>query len=256
MPKEIYVPGKGTYLPLKSVAAQIISPDKQEDIFKLLKANKKVDKPNEDLLYVQFVLCHEGANANKDGFLIEELRENYSTIKFKDINEEHTKKIIGCIYDSELVENEAEARFTFAGGFKPHIVCSGVVYQYKFPEEAQTIRDKHEKGDLRFSMEVWFKKAQCSACDETFEHSSDYCEHLSDRFSSGSTTIRWLRDITYGGAGRVDHPADKDAVGLTVAVRLIDSMEAGWIADGIGESFLNLAGASSINWRFHLGPIS
>lgn len=241
MKREIYHPEKGTLLRLYSVASQIVSNGSIDSDVKqsLVKANK-IDANSEDLLYLQFILCHEGVNANKDEFLLSELRDNSSSIKLKDINVEHSDRIIGCIYDSNLIEDEAEASFTFAGGFKPHVVCSAVVYQFKFPEEAQEIRDRHASGTLRFSMETWFKKAECSVCSNKFESASNYCEHLKDRFSSSSEVSRKLRDITFCGAAVVKSPADKDAVGLSVAVHELDEWEAGWVADSIGESMPNL----------------
>lgn len=238
---EIYIPNKGFLKHSLSIATKILNPNEinKETKDKLVKANK-IDKPNDDLLYLELVLCHEGANANKDGFLIDELRENFETIKLKDLNIEHSDKIVGCIYDSVLIENEADATFTFAGGFKPHIVCSGVVYQFKFPDEAQEIRDRHEEGNLTFSMETWFKHVECSECNNTFKSQSTYCDHLSNRFSSGNNTIRWLKEITFGGVAVVKNPADKGAVSLTVAVRNLDDWDAGFIAEGIGESMENL----------------
>ena len=222
---------------LFSIASKII--DTPKDISERLVKAKKIENPNEDLLYLEFVLCHEGQNSNKDGFLLSELQANFETVKFKDLNVEHTDKIVGCIYDGELVEDEAKATYTFAGGFKPHIVCSAVVYQFKFPDVAQELIDKHGQGNLSFSMETWFKTAQCSECEEHFEEVSTYCAHLNNRFTQGQSVTRWLRGITFGGAGIVEHPADIDATSISVAVHPIHEFDVKMFVDLIGESLEN-----------------
>ena len=222
---------------LFSVASKII--DTPKDISEKLVKAKKIENPNEDLLYLEFVLCHEGQNDNKDGFLLSELQENFGTVKFKDLNVEHSDKIVGCIYDGELIEDEAKSSYTFSCGFKPHIVCSAVVYQFKFPDIAQELRDRHSAGDLSFSMETWFKKAQCSECSEQFESVSSYCTHLNNRFVQGNSVIRWLRGLTFGGAGIVKNPADKDATSISVAVHPIHEFDVKMFVDAIGESLDN-----------------
>ncbi len=200
---------------LLSIASKII--DTPKNITEKLVQADKIENPNEDLLYLEFVLCHEGANENRDGFLLSELQDNVNTVKFKDLNVEHSDRIVGCIYDGVLIEKEADASYAFQGGFRPHIVCSAVVYQFKFPEVAQDLRDKHGMGNLRFSMETWYTSAQCSECDESFEAGTDYCDHLNNRFTQGSAVTRWLRGITFGGAGIVENPADPDASSISVA---------------------------------------
>ena len=66
-------------------------------------------------------------------------------------------------------------------------------------------------------METWFKTAQCSECEEHFEDVSTYCAHLNGRFTQGQSVTRWLRGITFGGAGIVERPADIDATSISVA---------------------------------------
>lgn len=200
---------------LLSIASKII--DTPQNIPEQLVKADKIENPNEDLLYLEFVLCHEGANENFDGFLLSELQDNVDTVKYKDLNVEHSDKIVGCIYDGVLIENEADATYAFNGGFRPHIVCSAVVYQFKFPEVAQELRDRHGMGNLRFSMETWYTSAQCSKCEESFEAGTDYCDHLNNRFTQGDNVIRWLRGITFGGAGIVKNPADPDASSISLA---------------------------------------
>jgi len=192
---------------------QIIDP-KDVDQDKLAAAGRK---HNVDLLYIRFKLCHEGANANKDAFIRDELEENFDTALFKPINWEHNKhQIIGCIYDVQFI-NPIEDDNAQANEQRSHIVCDAVIYKYQFPVKAEIVKDRFSKGNLSFSMETWFNAAECSECGDKFESSQDYCEHLNNRSNASSTTNRILRGITFGAAGIVKNPADVDAIGLSVA---------------------------------------
>lgn len=220
---------------LFSTASTIIDLDENSPIRQdLVKANK-IQDVDEDLLYLKFVLCHEGINENKDGFLLEEMEKSFSTAVHKDINVEHSKKIIGVITAARLVKQPEDASFASlskADNFVPHIECEAVVYQYKFPEEAQAIRDRHAEGSLRFSMETWFKKVHCKKCNATFSEVFEYCEHISNRFSAASAEddARWLIGMIYAGAGVVEKPADKEAKGLTVA-RVLQDFDIDFMVD-------------------------
>jgi hypothetical protein len=217
---------------LFSTAASIIEPDVDSDSQireKLVKANK-LEKTDEDLLHVRFILCHEGANNNKDGFMLSELQENYETAVYKDINVEHTDKIVGVITASRFIDKPEDASFASmakAEDFKPHIECDAVIYKYKFPEVADEVVLRHSLGSLRFSMETWFNAAKCDKCDAEFVAAEDYCDHLANRFAEGSDETRWLVGITFGGAAVVENPADKDAKGLSVAQ--LSEFDLDWI---------------------------
>lgn len=168
------------------------------------------EKP-EDLMLVEFKLCHAGVNNNLDEFLQDEMSKSYETAKFKPINWEHSDKNIGVIYDSQFVEGSDDE--------KSYIKCSGYIWKYKFPEESAEMYSRYVKGSLTFSMETYFKKAECSACNELFEKSDDYCEHLMGRYVDRKTS-RKLHDINYGGAGVVKNPADEDATGDLIVASL------------------------------------
>ena len=214
---------------LKIDNIQFLSSD-EVDNDKLAKAGVK---RNKDLLYIRFVLCHEGINANNDEFLFEELEQNFDTALFKPVNWEHRKhEIIGCIYDSKFITEEDDT--SKAKDFKPHIVCDAVVYKYQFPVKAQVMQERYERGDLSFSMETWFESAQCSVCESSFEKQDKYCDHLKDRFSANSTVSRILKNMTFAGAGVVSKPADKDAVGLSVAAKTLRDETVEFIVQDIG----------------------
>ena len=228
---------------LFSTACTIVEVD--DAVRKELVKAKKIAEVDEDLLCLKFVLCHEGINNNKDGFILEEMQKSFETAIHKDLNVEHSKNIIGVITTARLIEKVEDASFakySKAEDFIPHIECDAVVYQYKFPEEAQDIRDRHAAGNLAFSMETWFKAVHCKKCDATFRDQSGQCEHITGRFSAASDEddARWLIDTTYAGAGVVKNPADKKAKSITVA-RHLEEWDFEWIIDQIGGDFDNLA---------------
>lgn len=209
---------------------KILKPEEIDDD-KLAKAGLK---RNKDLLYVRFKLCHEGANKNKDFFDKEELRENFDTALFKPINWEHNKQqILGCIYDAQFVDPSDDDQAD-ANNSKAFVLCDAVIYKYQFPVKAQIIKERFDQNRLKFSMETWFEKAQCSECDSSFESHSDYCDHLKNRTTASSTTNRILRGITFGAAGIVKRPADIDAVGLAVAREHLSEETIQFIVNDIG----------------------
>ena len=166
-------------------------------------------------------MCHTGANSNKDYFTDDELRASASTPEKKPINWEHSSKNIGVIYASQFIDvatlkEEERANFGIASEVTNFIVCKGVIWKYKFPTEAREIKARHDKGQLFFSMETWFKEAECSDCHATFTKEKFYCEHLASRKASGSKTNRILKDCNFGGGGVVRNPADKGATSLSL----------------------------------------
>lgn len=170
-----------------------------------------------DLMYIKLELCHANINRNKDQFLSEELRKSYGTIVDKPINWEHSSEVIGHIYNSEFVKYDKESAAD-VDIKTDKIVAEGVIYKYKFPKRAEEIAKRYEKNDLFFSMETYFEKAQCSACDKEFESEKNYCSHLLGRYNRGSEVTRKLLGNLFSGVGCVGNPAD-DARGLAIASR-------------------------------------
>lgn len=171
------------------------------------------DKTN-DLMFCRFKLCHEGGNENNDKFVLEEMKQAYATIKFKPIDWEHTDKNIGVIYDAQLIVPETSDASV---NELSYILCDSYVWKYKHPDEAKEIYRRYAEGTLRYSMEVYFKKAECSVCGGVFDKIEGYCDHLLTRLVD-KKAFRIFREMTFGGAGVVKKPADKDATGdLVVA---------------------------------------
>ena len=171
-----------------------------------------------DLMYIKFELMHANVNRNKDEFTTDELKTNYKTAVAKPINWEHTNEIIGHIYESEYVPFEGVVA-SDVNINTDKVVCHGVVYKYRFPSRAAEISSRYDNNNLFFSMETYFNKVQCSECQEFFDSSPQYCEHLKNRYN-GSNASRRLLDINICGAGCVKTPAD-DARALALASQII-----------------------------------
>lgn len=171
-----------------------------------------IKNKQEDLLYVAFKLVHANTNNNRDTFLKEELFASKDTPLLKLINWNHTEPNIGVIYACEYVEGDQTE--------DDYLLCLGAIQKYRYPELAEQVMDRHENDNLYFSMEVWFKNAECSECHVAFESGKDnYCNHLKSRFETGSSVHRILKNLVFAGAGVVPNPADVDACSLAVAAQ-------------------------------------
>lgn len=207
--------GKGS-VNIYSTAARIIeSIGNQEKAI----ANKH---QNSDLMYIEFILCHEGVNKNKDEFTSEDLANAALTAINKPINWEHRNINIGVIYESKFVsvkelEGEAKAYYEdFDPLEKDFIVCKACIWEYKHPREANIMRQKHASGNLYFSMEDLFEKAKCSECNEVFDNPYDYCDHLLMRKNNGKAS-RIFINSNFVGAAYTSIPADEGAINLALA---------------------------------------
>jgi hypothetical protein len=172
-------------------------------------AGMKIDNKQEDLMYVKFKLVHADINKNKDEFKVEELKPARRTPILKLVNWQHKEPSIGAIYKSEYAVG--------SDGEKDYLDCLAAISKYKYKDYAKIIAERHAAGNLFFSMETYFKEAECSICHELFANSEDYCEHLKTRFEPESKASRILRGLTFAGAGVVDNPADVLAGSLALA---------------------------------------
>ena len=161
---------------------------------------------NQDLMHVKFELCHTGVNKNRDGFITAEMQDGFETAVNKPINWEHTTENIGVIYAANFEDKDGDAT----------IVTKAVIWKHKHPERARSIAKRFADSDLFFSMETYFQKAKCSICEDEFESSAEYCDHLNNRMQTQGT-VRWLKGLNFVGAGCVENPADVKARGLAVA---------------------------------------
>lgn len=177
-------------------------------------ANANIEK-QKDLMYVKFILCHEGPNLNNDYFLREELDMAYPSIVYKVYNWEHGKQFLGAITDSVLVKppkGSLDSRW--------RIECGAVVWKWLVPKYAQQIASKAPTGELRNSMECYYSDYVYVLGDEdiiyTREERPDLEEYIGKLYN-GVRVYRGYKNMFFGGAGVVQSPADPDAVFMSVA---------------------------------------
>lgn len=166
-----------------------------------------------------FILCTEGSNSNRDGFDEEGLKEDYQTAKLQRLDWEHTDEVIGVISESEFVQSSNFNRIKELGAniSKSFIYISGVLWKILNKARAKEVKKRWEHKSLYCSMEDYFDYVICSTCGGKYIYDNEYCEHLSNRFSTAKNTYRILRGSKFVGAGVVQNPADRDAVGLALA---------------------------------------
>lgn len=190
--------------------ASIIDHIESSDGLEKALAEFGLDK-QEDLMYVQFKLVHANTNKNKDKFMKDELKASEKTPILKMLNWEHGEPNIGVIYDSKYVESSDASE-------QDYLVCMAAISKYKYKSYAMEMMDRFNEGNLKFSMETFFKGAECSNCNQYFSGAEEtYCNHLKDRFSAGNSTARILRGLTFAGCGVVANPADIMAESLALA---------------------------------------
>lgn len=197
--------------------------------FSVINSNKIAVAEFKDAINVKFILCHEGANLNRDGFLAEELQKSYKTIVNKPITWEHgVRSPIGVITNSYLLDPSNKSEYNkqvetlgvedlVKNENRIFILCEGTIWKDRYPEESLYMLDSYAGDSLFFSMENRFKYVQCSKCGKTFED-LPYCDCLTNR-SLDNGAIRYFRDMSFRGAGKVDDPGDPGARALSFAGR-------------------------------------
>jgi hypothetical protein len=164
-----------------------------------------------DLMHVRFILCHEGVNANGDYFTKEVLQAAQVTPRNKPIDWEHGQPIIGTMLDSAYRED--------ASG-RGYIEAVGVVWKFIYPELSGDIKKKAATGELRLSMECYYRDANYKVGDTLYTQAD--AEKLGliqyvGREYMGNKVTRVFNEVVFGGVGVVANPADKEAVFLSVA---------------------------------------
>lgn len=168
-----------------------------------------------DLMFLNFILLHEGANLNGDYFVRDEMEQLWPTYVGKPITWEHGQPYIGFITDSMLVQPEED-------GPDPrwYIECAGIVWKARYPDEAYLIAQGAKDGSYGVSMEVYFSDALYAIGDTNrlyTEEEAPYLVKLRGRTYQGQPVYRILLGCLGGGAGITNNPADTDALILAVA---------------------------------------
>lgn len=208
------------FLTLTSKAKVITSSSEWGSEFLAQEAEKLGLEKQPDLLYIEHKLVHANVNKNKDEFKLEELKLAEKTPVLKLVNWEHSEENMGTIFASKLIDSPED------DDESPYLLVGVAISKAKFPEKTKEIIERHQKNELYFSMETYFKSAECSTCSQTFAGgASTYCEHLQSRLSIGSSTSRILRGLTFAGDAVVKNPADVDAESLAIAKSKNDNEE-------------------------------
>lgn len=179
---------------------------------------------DKDLMFVRYVLCHEGPNKNGDYFFRSELEKAEKTPQHKPINWEHNLPIIGVVTDSVLRKPVPDAKDS-----RWYIECAGVIWKYFFPQFAAEIKAKAESGILGNSMECYFSDYVYVLGSEdkiVKRHDAPHLQGYIGKEYEGVPVYRGLLNILFGGSGVVRNPGDEDAIFLSVAKDIKESSVA------------------------------
>jgi hypothetical protein len=183
-----------------------------EDVKKSLAGYQdEIPQLDPDLMYIRFIMAHEGANGNGDTFTNEVLAKAQYTPRHKPVNWEHGQPMIGTILESQYKEDP---------NGRGYIEAIGVIWKFIYPELAEEVKTKASTGELRLSMECYYKDASYKYGDNLYDSESAQVLNLDSyvgREYMGQKVYRIFTDVIFGGVGVVKNPADKEAVFLAVA---------------------------------------
>lgn len=173
-----------------------------------------------DDLTLGFVLCTVGPNSNDDGFDEDGLKSDYQTAEDQKLDWEHDKdQVVGVMTGSEYVPigSSRASELDLDSLNKSFIYVQGLFWKLDHIDRAKEVILRYEQNSLYYSMETYFDYAKCSECSKDFVYDTDYCEHLTRRHSTSNDFYRILRGNKFCGAGIVKRPADRNAIGLSIA---------------------------------------
>ena len=183
-------------------------------------------KPQMDLLYVRSTLVSSGMNENDDTFIPEDLWAARHTPVLKPTNWQHKDKdIIGVIYSvqaRDLKGNILDFSQAEAPSVPFELVTESVVFSLIHTDKAEEIEKRAKANNLFVSMECWFddynyclanKAGEVNKVIARNQETSFLDSHLKAKGGTGSyeqnRVGRALKNITFGGHGYVDIPANK-----------------------------------------------
>lgn len=237
---EIIEPSEKLLQAAKASISELIKSDdiKQSDFIKFAQENKQ-----EDLLYFRAVYATCGFNLNDDVFVKDEFWNARTTPIWKPTNWMHkSNEIVGVIYAVQAQKLDGTP-LNIEDNNVPdcdfEIVVNGVIYKYNFPAIASEVKKRSEKGELYVSMESWFNDFSYALLDSakgtiTLVDRNDKTIALdkSLKVYGGAGKYedkrigRVLRDITFGGMGIVEKPANPRSAGTTQAEEIKEKMES------------------------------
>ena len=145
------------------------------------------------------VLAHAERNANGDGITAENIATLASTLNLKPLDIDHNQtEVIGF-----FVNPRQQDWGNVVGG---ELATDLVVFAGRFPEAS----DGLQAGTLYPSIEARSSEVKCSICDQWFQSTADYCEHLTPLLMGnklGADVTRWHKNMRAIGGGAVRSPA-------------------------------------------------
>lgn len=187
------------------------------------------DQP--DLALVVSILVSAGWNLNDDIFMPSELWAARNTPIHKPINDNHDEEVIlGHIITSRAINKNGDSIVEVSENNLPSdfdLEVAGVLYKAlpKLQDRISEIIEKANSGEMFVSMEAWFPDFAFGILDEDTgvtkvvartEKTAFLTKHLrafrgTGEFN-GKRVGRVLLDITFGGQGFVETPANPDSV--------------------------------------------
>lgn len=145
------------------------------------------------LYFRNAILAREETNLNKDHLPAKEIQALAKSIGGMPIDDEHRfEDVVGVFTKGSVI--------TAATGLAA-VSVDGLIWPQRFPEIAQEMVE----GKRLLSMEVWIAAATCGLCNETFQHSDDYCAHLEHKEAQ-----RTLHGVQGFGGALTIKPAGSD----------------------------------------------
>ena len=212
-----------------------------------------------DVLALQAVILTTGrpGNLNDDVLLNEEVLPVLYTANLKPFNMEHTKLIIGTMFDAFAVNKEtgkvvagierfdedesdedreqdvAELHSVIANlPENLDIITNQVLWSLHFPEQVRQVKRKAIAGELFVSMEVWFTSYDYLIGNRIVKRTpllaavldSDLRINGGDGFFGIDRIKRVPRNLTFAGNAAVETPANPESF-------ILDVMDRGDLAD-------------------------
>jgi hypothetical protein len=209
-------------------------------------------RPQMDLLYLESCLVtagnRDGINQNDDVFTAQEAWAARHTPVLKPFNWQHDDKdIVGVMYSVQARDLEGNV-LDFNSPTPPaeafDLWTEAVLFRLIHPERIGEVEARAKADDLYVSMEAWFDDYSYAFCDDsgivkTVARNQDTSfldtflkanggagKYVDPECNQEVRITRVLRDITYGGCGLVNRPANQRSV-IETAIPSVDMCKSG-----------------------------
>lgn len=172
------------------------------------------------------VLAHAERNSNGDGITAENIETLAGTLNGMALDLDHDQeKVIGYFINPRQQD--------WGGVVGGELATDLVVFAGRFPEASEDL----QTGKRYPSIEARSSEVKCSVCDQWFQSTANYCEHLTPLLLGSKlnpNVTRWHKNMRAVGGGAVFSPAGAETTfGNTFMVVAHIADEAGEVsADG------------------------